>query len=196
MNKQIPNILTVSRIFLAIGFIRCLWDPQASSIFLATVLFVLASLSDFYDGYYAKKYKLTSNFGKIMDPIADKILILSAFFMFVPTRLVPLWMFYVIFVREMFVTGTRLAAIRKGEFIAAEKAGKAKTVSQMTVILLMLGVLALQHTTAPFAARPQVEALGLQAVSVLMVVTVWLTLISGLLYLWNNRKILFSNFSF
>lgn len=194
--RQVPNILTVSRLFLAAGFILCLLQPGVVSILLATFFFLLAAISDFYDGYYAKKYNLTTNFGKIMDPIADKFLILSAFFMFVPLNLVPLWMFYVIFVRELFVTGTRLAAIRKGEFIAAERAGKFKTALQMTVIFVMLGVVALEQSGSDFTGKILIEALGAHAVEMLMIATVWVTLISGLLYLWNNRRILLSSFVF
>lgn len=191
--RQLPNILTTGRIFLTIGFIQCLLQPGDQSILLAMLFFLLAMVSDFYDGYYAKKHQFITNFGKIMDPIADKFLILSAFFVFVPMGFVPLWIFYVIFVRETFVTGTRLAVIRKGEFIAAERAGKFKTALQMTVIFLMLGVLFIQQSGIRFSGKGLLERLGVHAVEMLLIATVWITLFSGLAYLWNNRHILLSD---
>lgn len=194
--KQLPNILTVSRIFLTLGFIYCVIQPGLWPVILATVLFSLASATDFYDGYFAKKYKLTSNFGKIMDPIADKFLMLSAFFIFVPMGFVPLGMFYVIFIRELFVTGTRLAAIRKGEFIAAEKAGKIKTALQVAVIFLILALLMFEESGITVQLRRNLGAVWLHAIDILLAITVLVTVISGLSYLWKNRKTLFSDFTF
>src|SRR3972149_6492846 len=127
---NLPNALTISRIVLTFLFIFFICSAGLISKFIAAVLFLIASLTDFYDGYYAKKYQLTSDFGKIMDPIADKVLVLAAFFVFTHMRLIPVWMFALIFIREVLITGWRLAAVLTGEVLAAEKAGKIKTVSQ------------------------------------------------------------------
>ena len=138
MKKRLPNLLTISRVFLAAGFIICILKSGMLYLVLATVLFILASITDYYDGYFAKKHNVVSNFGKIMDPIADKILMLTAFYIFVSMEIIPAWMFYVIFVREILVTGLRFWAIKKGTFLAAEKAGKYKTGLQITSVIVIL----------------------------------------------------------
>jgi CDP-diacylglycerol--glycerol-3-phosphate 3-phosphatidyltransferase len=187
--KRLPNILTISRVFLTIGFVFCLLHGSVFAVGLAMVLFSLASLTDFYDGYYAKKHNLVSNFGKIMDPIADKFLSLTAFFIFVIFKIIPAWMFYVIFSREVFVTGSRILAMTKGKFLAAERAGKYKTVVQIsTIIIILLFILC---DKAGLVSRW--EGLWLYTINFLMLVTVALTLFSGIFYLWHNRRILLSN---
>jgi len=193
--KYLPNILTVTRIFLTVGFILCFFQPQVGSIALASALFILASITDFYDGYFAKKYKCASNFGKIMDPIADKFLTLTAFLVFVLMGVFPLWIFYVIFVRELFVTGTRLFAIRKGKYIAAEKAGKLKTVLQIILVLLILGFLMAQAGDLPFSWMAQGMPFWQSLIYIVLTLTLAVTVISGVSYLWNNRKILLTKFS-
>lgn len=192
--KHLPNILTSFRFVLTVGFIFCLMQSGVAPIAAATVFFLMAVISDFYDGYFAKKFHLTSNFGKIMDPIADKFLILSAFFMLLVKGLVPLWMFYVIFIRELLVTGTRLAAIRKGAFIAAEQAGKLKTALQMTVVIFLLAFLMVQEKGITLSWQARMEGLLGRVNAVLLFFAVGLTLFSGLTYLWNNRNILLADF--
>ena len=118
--SRLPNILTVLRIVLAVFFVIFITQESLTGVVTAAVIFFLASLTDYYDGYFAKKHKVFSNFGVIMDPIADKFLILAAFFIFMQMELVPEWMFLIIFVREVVVTGSRLMAMRKGRVIAAD----------------------------------------------------------------------------
>src|SRR3989338_10975534 len=97
--KNLPNILTVLRMILALVFVVLMTQRGLTAMILAAVVFLIASLTDFYDGYLAKKKNLISNFGAIMDPIADKFLILIAFFIFVQMRIIPGWMFLLIFLR-------------------------------------------------------------------------------------------------
>src|SRR5438477_9959193 len=119
IRANLPNYLTVARFILTFAFIFCVTHSGIVSAVSATLLFMLASWTDYYDGYYAKKYNLITNFGKLMDPIADKLLILSAFFIFAQRQLIPYGIFYLIFAREVMVTASRLKAIRQGKVLAA-----------------------------------------------------------------------------
>lgn len=183
---NLPNMLTLSRILLAIVFVAVVSRGGIIAAILATVIFALASLTDFYDGYYAKKYHLTTNFGKMMDPIADKFLILSAFLVFLWMRLITPWMFYAIFVREILVTAYRLLAMTKGKFLAAEWAGKYKTVLQMSSVFVILIFLMVKDAGLFFHDR-DLRNIWLGGIEILMQLTVVLTIVSGLSYLWNNR---------
>lgn len=191
--KNLPNILTMSRIFMAMGFIYFLSRAGLAALITASLLFILAALTDFFDGYYARKHNFITRFGKIMDPVADKFLTLAAFYLFAQMHIFAQWMFYLIMIRELTVTGSRLIAMRQGQVLAAEKSGKTKTVAQIVTILFVLALLILKE--AGVLARAEMQtgydwagAGGLMT-SFLMVITVALTLTSGLEYFWNNRRI-------
>ena len=186
--KHLPNILSLSRILLAVIFVWCVSQNNLFFIILASLIFIAASLTDYYDGYFAKKYSTKSNVGIILDPVADKVLILSAFFIFVQLRLMEPWMFIIIFVREVVITLLRFAAICRGKFLAAERAGKVKTVAQMVAIFLILLTMILRSSgTLSLWPAPMVHTWAVLVVFVLWTVVV-LTVFSGVSYLWNNRK--------
>lgn len=143
--KNLPNQITISRIVLVfIGLILAnvyykFPQPYAYSIQIITVIIaVIAGLTDLVDGYIARKYNLVSDFGKLMDPLADKIFVMTIFIMFVDTpnpitnsAMLPGWVVIVVLAREFLVTGLRSLAATKGEVIAADKLGKLKTAVQM-----------------------------------------------------------------
>ena len=185
---NLPNILTVSRLFLTIGFAFSLTRSNLISCVIAIALFIIASLTDYYDGYYAKKLNLISNFGKIMDPIADKFLILAAFFIFFRMNIVAGWMFYIILIREFIITGTRFVAMSKGKILAAERSGKCKTVLQIFVISVILIFITIQKAGISSKWNYDLWMSWNLSIQVLMFMTVGLTLSSGISYLWNNRK--------
>lgn len=188
---NLPNKLTITRIILTFVFIYFISKEGLSSIVAATLLFILACLTDFADGYIAKKYHLISDFGKLMDPIADKFLILAAFLAFVRMQVVENWMVILILGREIIVTSLRIFALTKTKVLAAERAGKHKTVSQMAAIFAILGFIIFKES---LYSRSQwsdsIEIWWKCGIDMLMLITVGLTLISGLSYLWNNRKII------
>ncbi len=191
---NLPNLLTIGRFFLTGGFIYCVTKDGGFFSVLAIVLFMLAVLSDYLDGYLARKYNLFTDFGKIMDPIADKFLVLSAFFVFMRQGYFSPWMFYVIAGREFLVTVSRFFLIKKGKVIAAERAGKAKTVLQMTTIFGILSMnflLNSTHDPSSWVFQQGTMAYCFFAIQLLMVFTVTLTLYSGIKYFWNNRQYLF-----
>jgi len=163
--------------------------------------FTIATITDFFDGYIARKYDQITNFGKMMDPIADKFLILSAFFIFARMYLYPMLLFYIICAREIGITLIRLVAMSKGQVLAAEQMGKLKTVTQFIAIYVLFLSIIIPNTNfleyIQLDNLPQVVLEGLFIVSVfilpfvngLMYFVTFITVISGISFLWNNRKI-------
>ncbi len=182
----LPNILTVFRIFLTFIFIALLLQTGLWPKIAATIVFLIASFTDYFDGYYAKKHELVSNFGKIMDPIADKFLMLSAFFIFSKMNIIPLWMVIIIAVREIFITIFRLYALSKGAILSAEVGGKCKTVSQILAIIVILTFIILKELSHSVYVR-DILSVSIYGIYMMMFIVVIMTLYSGLSYLWNNR---------
>jgi CDP-diacylglycerol--glycerol-3-phosphate 3-phosphatidyltransferase len=155
------------------------------------IVFILAALSDLLDGMIAHRRNMVTDFGRLMDPIADKILVLAAFAAFVQMQLIDAWMFVIIVSREILITSLRLFALNKGKVLSAARAGKHKTVSQMVVIFAILGFIVLKEVVLKYSTwNPDWENAFRQGIYALMLLTVGLTLYSGLSYLWENRKII------
>ena len=205
---NLPNKLTISRIvlaflvmlFLFVGHARLTFPyigryGQYRTVFsyLALLTFIIATLTDFWDGYLARRFNQVTDFGKFMDPVADKLLIFAPFLAFVELKIVPAWMVVVIIFREMLITGMRLLAARKGKVIPASMGGKHKTVSQFVAIYTILIFLCLKETAIKRLDfwNESSEVIFRNAVFVLMLVVVCLTLTSGFFYLWRNKEIIF-----
>ncbi len=138
---NIPNILTTLRVLLIPVFIFFFCSDLAYGHVVAMVIFVVASLTDFLDGYLARKWNLVSNFGKIMDPFADKLLVLTALIYLAIEGTIPGWIVVVIIGRDLLVTSLRALAGEHGIIVAARNLGKYKTATQMvSIILLILGI--------------------------------------------------------
>ncbi|MDY0396432.1 CDP-diacylglycerol--glycerol-3-phosphate 3-phosphatidyltransferase [Virgibacillus halophilus] len=147
---NIPNKITLSRIFLIPVFIILMtvdfqwgsWNIGTRDLpvvdFVAGLLFIIASMTDWIDGYYARKYKLVTNLGKFMDPLADKLLVAAALVLLVQMGAAPAWVVIVILSREFAVTGLRLVAAGEGLVLAASKLGKLKTMTQLIAISVLL----------------------------------------------------------
>ncbi|MCX5709570.1 MAG: CDP-diacylglycerol--glycerol-3-phosphate 3-phosphatidyltransferase [Candidatus Omnitrophica bacterium] len=188
---NIANRLTMFRILITFVFMFFLFCHGLWFKVLSLVLFIAAALSDFLDGFIAQKMNMITDFGRLMDPIADKILVLAAFAAFVQMQLIDAWMFVIIVSREILITSLRLFALNKGKILSATRAGKHKTVSQMLVIFLILVfIVSKEVMLAYFTWNPAWEKIFQQSIYVLMLLTVALTLYSGLSYLWDNRKII------
>ncbi|RLC52623.1 MAG: CDP-diacylglycerol--glycerol-3-phosphate 3-phosphatidyltransferase [Candidatus Cloacimonadota bacterium] len=140
MKKQIPNILTLIRIILVPVFIWLVFSSSISNnILLATIVFLLASITDYFDGMLARRYKIISNFGKIMDPLADKILVISALFaLSLQLKFINIIVVIIIIFREIAVSVLRNYYAGRGIYIAANIWGKLKTFTQMTGIVISL----------------------------------------------------------
>lgn len=136
---NLPNKITMLRVFLIPFFVVfMLVSAIPNSKYIALVVFVVASLTDTLDGYIARKYKLVSNFGKFMDPLADKLLVSSAMICLVSLNRIPAWVVIVIISREFIISGFRLVASDAGVVIAASWWGKIKTVVQMIMVIVLI----------------------------------------------------------
>jgi len=188
---NLPNKLTLSRIALSVVFLFFLFAHGVLYKVLAFFVFIIAAFTDFLDGYIAKKFDLVSDFGKFMDPIADKVLTLSAFLAFVEMNLVAAWMVIIIIFREFIITGIRLMALRKNKVIEATLAGKHKTASQVFAIFTILIFILLREIgySLEFWTPKFQDFFGI-AIFCLMFITVVLTLISGASFFVRNKDIL------
>lgn len=189
---NLPNQLTLARIALSFALIFFLLTPGLGAKLAALAVFALASLTDWWDGRLARSRGLVTDFGILMDPIADKILVLSAFCAFVQLRVAPAWMVVLIAAREFIVTGLRLFALGKGQVLPAEAAGKHKTVSQIVAISVTLVVLILRELAFGVGGWGRAEwiSLGERGIWWLMLLTVGLTLTSGVSFLWRHRRVI------
>jgi CDP-diacylglycerol--glycerol-3-phosphate 3-phosphatidyltransferase len=135
---NLPNKLSIARVLCIPAITVLLYMNDDTCRLIAGVLFILGSLTDLLDGHIARKYNLITDFGKFIDPVADKLLVLSTMIMLVYRELLPAWLVVLILARELSVDGLRMIAVTKGKVIAAGMAGKIKTVSQMMLILFLL----------------------------------------------------------
>lgn len=187
---NIANKLTVSRIVLTFVFMALLFMKDPLFKVLAFLVFLIASLTDFFDGFLAKRRNEVSDFGKLMDPVADKVLVLSAFLAFVEMKLIPAWIVVIIVFREFLITGLRIIALTRGEVIKAENAGKHKTVSQIfSVYSILIFIIFRAYGRDVFGFwNEKMEYLTKEAIFYMMLLTALLTVISGVSYLARNKR--------
>jgi CDP-diacylglycerol--glycerol-3-phosphate 3-phosphatidyltransferase len=190
---NLPNKLTISRFILTIAFLAVIFSEVRFHETIALVLFSLASLTDYFDGKIAREQKLITNFGVLMDPLADKILVCSAFIAFVGIHRMPAWMAVIIVARELAITGLRLLAASRNVVLAAEGYGKHKTISQITAILAILVLMSYQEWGAFGRVVFGFSIFGKPWVEWFAPISIWvsviLTFTSGVLYLWKNRRL-------
>jgi len=136
--RHLPNFLTLFRIVIIPPLVVILMSPSKKAGLAATLLFGVASITDWLDGYVARKYEIITVLGKFLDPIADKLLVMAALIMILPFQRVPAWMVLVILGREIIITGLRGIASQEGIVIAASKLGKYKTIFQIVAIVGLL----------------------------------------------------------
>lgn len=190
---NLPNKLTVMRIILVPFFVAVLLIPSIPHHYLwAAVLFGAAALTDHYDGKLARKNNQVTNFGKFLDPLADKILVVSALVCFVDLRLAATWCVLLIIAREFMVTSIRLVAMDSGVVIAANKWGKTKTVSQIIAIIAILVFQYVQElvtlgklqafTIGGMSSEAAFGAVGY----VLILIATFFALLSGVIYIVQN----------
>ena len=172
-----PNKLTVGRMIMVpflVLFLLTGWGGEANR-YISLAIFVIASVTDWFDGYLARKHHLVTNFGKFMDPLADKLLVCSAMICLIELERLPAWFVIIIIAREFIISGFRLIAAENGIVIAANYWGKFKTVSQMIMIILLL-----LHFGGVFAVLEQI----------FIWMSLALTVISLMTYTWQNRSVL------
>jgi len=188
---NIANKITIFRILLTFAFMFFLFSKGVMFKALALLTFSVASFSDFLDGYIARKYNMMTDFGRLMDPIADKVLVLAAFLAFVELKIIPAWMVVLIISRELIITGVRILASTKGRIIVASREGKHKTISQLVAIITILCFLLLRELGIKVFQfwTPSTEHYFEWLIFFLMLAVVILTLISGIAYLIRNKDL-------
>ena len=182
---NLPNKLTIFRVILIPFFVFFLLTDVlgANGDYLALVIFIVASLTDMLDGKIARKYNLVTNFGKFMDPLADKLLVCSAMICLVDLKLLPAWIVIIINAREIIISGFRLIAAEHQIVIAASMWGKFKTTFQMAMIILLILNM---NADVYVAGVGIIHVLALIATYVALV----LTIVSLLDYLYKNKAVL------
>ena len=172
-----PNKLTVARMIIVpflVVFLLTGWGGDANR-YISLALFVVASVTDWFDGYLARKNNLVTNFGKFMDPLADKLLVCSAMICMIELNRLPAWFVIIIIGREFIISGFRLIAAENGIVIAANYWGKLKTASQMIMIILLI-----LHFDGIFVTLEQL----------FIWLSLALTIISLITYIWQNKSVL------
>ena len=182
---NLANKLTISRIILAAILILFLFIKGVGAKFIALAIFLVACITDYYDGLLARTKVGTTDFGKLMDPIADKILIIGSFLAFVEMKIIPAWMVIIIIARELIITGIRVLALSKKKVLSAEVAGKHKTISQIIAVLSILIFLIIRDSGFAFRYLDYYKT----GVSILMLITILMTLTSGISYMFRNKYI-------
>ena len=145
---NLPNALTIFRVILTPIFIYLLFNSSMYSNLYALIIFILASVTDAFDGYYARKYNIETEFGNFLDPLADKILVSSAFISFYFLDLIELWMVVVILSRDFFITCLRIVMKKNGQSLKTSRIAKSKTAVQLILIIFILIFLALEKMEA------------------------------------------------
>jgi CDP-diacylglycerol---glycerol-3-phosphate 3-phosphatidyltransferase len=187
------NRLTLSRLLLTIVFVAALNSSWHYGRTLALVMFLMAGVSDFIDGEIARRYAIVTNFGKLMDPLVDKIMVAAAFISLVPLKAVPAWAATTVVARDFLITGLRMMATAKGRVLPAEMLGKQKTSWQVVTVIFFLALLSLSELR--YANEGSIWWLRAwnQAGPVLVWITVALTIYSGLGYAWRHRELISPN---
>jgi CDP-diacylglycerol--glycerol-3-phosphate 3-phosphatidyltransferase len=192
---NLPNAITVSRLFLTAIFVIAVGFPGTAGYAVALISFSVAAATDWLDGYLARKLGLVTPLGKLLDPLADKILVCAAFVYFSARTdyHAPVWATALIIAREFLVTGLRQIAVEAGQVLAADKLGKWKTTFQLTFCIAGLVWLTFSSMKDPGALGGMLRDLS-RPDGWLMPVSLWtavaLTLISGMNYVWSSRNLL------
>lgn len=190
---NLPNQLTLSRFFLTILFVVVLSVDFSFHQTVGLGIFIIASITDYVDGEIARRYALVTTFGKLMDPLVDKIMTAAAFVCLVPLKAIPAWAAVIVISREFLITGLRLLAVSKGRILAADPIGKHKTSWQIATVIffLLLGSyrewITYHHGASPGEVWQTLWFYGGWLVSS---IAVGLTLYSGIDYLWRHRAML------
>ena len=174
---NLPNKLTLLRICLIPVFVIVMLTQMNNFFLISCIIFILASITDFLDGRIARKHNLVTDFGKFMDPLADKLLVLSALICMIEYNLVAGWMVIIIVARELTVSILRAIAADNGKVIAASGGGKIKTTSQMIAIILLLIGANYSNETIVFIG------------TIAMYIATIFTLYSGIDYLYKNKEL-------
>ena len=184
------NRLTVSRLVLTILFVAALNSHWIYASTAALIIFLLAGVTDFFDGEIARRYGEVTNFGKLMDPLVDKILMAAAFISLVPLGAIPAWAATTVVARDFLITGLRLMATARGQILPAERLGKHKTSWQIVTVVFFLVLLSARELNYAAAANDWWFRAWNQGGPLLVWIAVGFTVYSGLRYAWRHRDVI------
>jgi CDP-diacylglycerol--glycerol-3-phosphate 3-phosphatidyltransferase len=184
------NRLTMSRLVMTILFVGALNSEWHYARTAALVIFLIAGVTDFFDGEIARRYGIVTNFGKLMDPLVDKIMMAAAFISLVPLKAVPAWAATTVVARDFLITGLRLMASAQGRILPAEKLGKQKTSWQIITVIFFLLLLSIGEFRVDFTNTLWWSRAWGPGGTVLVCLTVGLTIYSGLAYAWRYRELI------
>ena len=184
------NRLTLGRLLLTIVFVAALNSSWQYARTCALVIFIVAGLTDFVDGEIARRYERVTNFGKLMDPLVDKIMMAAAFISLVPLKAVPAWAATTVVARDFLITGLRMMASAKGQVLPAERLGKQKTSWQVVTVIFFLILLSASELRYTDERSTWWFRAWHEAGPVLVWITVALTIYSGLGYTWRHRELI------
>ena len=187
---NLPNILTLCRILVTPLFIILLFYDHPYAKSWALFIFVVAMLTDIFDGYYARKHNLVTDYGRFLDPLADKVMVLSALISFAVMDVIPYWMVSLIIFRDVFVTGLRMAMSSKNKTMVSSKIAKRKTLSQVLIIIFIL--FNIGFNTLPISWIKDLILFSKQydLIYYLTLLVTLFTVFTGLTYLYTNRKVI------
>jgi len=184
---NLPNLLTILRILLTPVFIIFLFYEHPYAQLWALLVFIVASVTDAFDGYYARKHNLVTESGRFLDPLADKILVTSAFISFAYMGIIEYWMVVLIVFRDLFVTGLRMAMSHKGFSLLTSKIAKAKTGTQIGIIIFILLFLGTRNIHLDMVRTVLQFFRQYHFVYYLTLFVTLFTLYTGLTYIYDNR---------
>ncbi|MBI2885296.1 MAG: CDP-diacylglycerol--glycerol-3-phosphate 3-phosphatidyltransferase [Candidatus Omnitrophica bacterium] len=187
LQRLLPNSLTVLRVVLTLVIMGLVFAPGVAAKAWCLGLFLVAALTDWLDGALARRWGQVTPLGILLDPIADKVLVLGLLLAFVQLEVIRAWMVLVIVLREFLITGVRLYAANRHIIIPAAREGKHKTVSQMGTLFVILVVVMVEEMAPASAARARFFTALIDGC---MWVTVALTMFSGGSFFWRNRALL------
>ena len=186
---NVPNILSLARIILTPLFIILLFADFKMAKVFALLVFAIAAITDAYDGYLARKYNQITPEGKFLDPLADKILVLSAFISFAFINIIDFWMVGIIIFRDLFVTGLRFIMSSRGFEFVTSKLSKYKTAFQLTIIILTLIFISIEGLDINVFIPTIVLIKEYKIIYILTAFTAIFTAYTGILYVFANRFI-------
>jgi CDP-diacylglycerol--glycerol-3-phosphate 3-phosphatidyltransferase len=183
------NRLTLGRLFLTILFVLSLSSAWRYGRTTALVLFAIAGITDYFDGEIARRYGVVTRFGKLMDPLVDKVMIAAGFICLVPLGAVPAWVATIVVARDFLITGLRLLASSEGQVLPAEKLGKHKTSWQIATVVFFLFLFSAREIRPAVWQTNWWQVAWLYLGDTLLWITIGLTIYSGVGYFWRHRRL-------
>ncbi len=178
-----PNKITVFRMFIAPVFLVVFFLNIEHKMLISALIFALGAVTDAIDGHLARKNNIVTNFGKFLDPIADKMLVTAAFLAFMQVGICNIWIVMLMFTREFAITSVRLIAAAQGVVIPANIGGKIKTVFQM---VSLISIMVIGEINEVFSLGLPLSVIS----NVMLGITAVISVVSGLVYLWDSRKVI------